>query len=114
MNWKEKYRSVQRGIQTHVGGDGNDGQKGSSKESRQALIGPCCLILCILAVLYGSFFTVDQGVRAVVLRVGEVKYVAEPGFHFKIPFIDSVIKMSVRTPKRNHHAPGLQQGHSGG
>lgn len=99
MSWKEKYRSVQRGIQTHVSGDGNEGQKGSSKEIRQALIGPCCLMLCILTVLYGSFFTVDQGVRAVVLRFGEVRYVAEPGFHFKIPFIDSVIKMSVRTQK---------------
>lgn len=98
-SWKKRYRGIQRCIQTHVSGDGNEGQNGSSKESRQPIIGPCCLMLCIVTVLYGSFFTVDQGVRAVVLRVGEVKYVAEPGFHFKIPFIDSVIKMSVRTQK---------------
>jgi regulator of protease activity HflC (stomatin/prohibitin superfamily) len=41
-----------------------------------------------LSVVSGCFFNVDQNERAVVSRNGAFAYVAEPGLHFKIPFID--------------------------
>lgn len=57
------------------------------------------LFVISLPFLWGSFFTVDQGDRAVVLRMGAFKYIAEPGLHFKLPLLDSAIDMSVRTQK---------------
>jgi regulator of protease activity HflC (stomatin/prohibitin superfamily) len=53
-------------------------------------------VIAIMAVL-GSWYTVDQTERAVLLRNGAVVGTAQPGLGFKIPFIDSVEKISVRT-----------------
>lgn len=50
-----------------------------------------------LFVIGGSFYTVDQGDRAVVTRLGEVVAVADPGFHTKTPFMESAHDISVRT-----------------
>jgi regulator of protease activity HflC (stomatin/prohibitin superfamily) len=47
-------------------------------------------------IVGGSFYTVDQGERGVVLRNGAVVAVAEPGLGFKVPFIDTVNKISVQ------------------
>lgn len=100
MKWKEKYQRLQRGIHCRFGKDEKnvpgDSANGALKtRSREG----CALLLCLALLVYGSFFTVNQGVRGVVLRFGEVQYVAEPGFHFKVPIIDSVVRMSVRTQK---------------
>src|SRR5215475_12648687 len=52
-----------------------------------------------LIFLFGSGFTVDAGEEAVVLRLGAIQGTYGPGFHFKIPLIDSVRKMDVRVQK---------------
>lgn len=52
-----------------------------------------------LIVICMSYYTVDQGERTLVLRFGSIIKVAEPGFHFKIPFIDHTIDMNIRTQK---------------
>jgi regulator of protease activity HflC (stomatin/prohibitin superfamily) len=46
--------------------------------------------LFTISILGGSFFTVGQNERAVVTRNGAFSHIAEPGFHFKMPFIDGV------------------------
>lgn len=50
-----------------------------------------------LLVVGGSFYTIDQGERGVVLRTGAVASIAQPGLGFKLPFIDRVEKVSVQT-----------------
>jgi len=55
--------------------------------------------LLLAFVALGSWFTVDQGERGVVLRNGAFVRVAEPGLGFKTPFIESVVDMSIRTQK---------------
>lgn len=50
-----------------------------------------------ITVLFGSWYTVDEGERAVLTRNGAVIGVAEPGLGFKLPFIDSARKITVRT-----------------
>lgn len=51
----------------------------------------------ILAASFGSFYTIDQGERAVTLRNGAITGVAEPGLHFKVPFIDDYVRISTQT-----------------
>lgn len=51
----------------------------------------------ILFLVGGSFYTVDQGERAVVTRLGKVVGVSDPGFHAKSPFLDDTYDISVRT-----------------
>src|ERR1700732_1146072 len=50
-----------------------------------------------LIILLGSWYTVDQTERGVLLRNGAVIGTAQPGLGFKVPLIDSVEKISVRT-----------------
>jgi regulator of protease activity HflC (stomatin/prohibitin superfamily) len=53
-----------------------------------------------LTILGGSWYTVDQGDRGVILRNGAVTGIAEPGLGFKLPIFDSVIDISVRSNSR--------------
>lgn len=53
--------------------------------------------LIVLSFAGGTVYTIDQGERGVVLSYGQVKEIAEPGLHFKLPFVNKVIKIPVRT-----------------
>lgn len=61
-----------------------------------ALIGVAFIGLLGLLMFTGSFYTIDQTERGVLLRNGAARSLSEPGLHFKIPFIDSVEKITVR------------------
>lgn len=50
-----------------------------------------------LVVVLGSFYTVDQGERAVVLRNGAITDVADAGLHWKVPIIDRTVDIDVRS-----------------
>jgi regulator of protease activity HflC (stomatin/prohibitin superfamily) len=51
----------------------------------------------VLLLVLGSWYTVDQTERGVLLRNGAVVSTAQPGLGFKMPVIDTVQKISVRT-----------------
>lgn len=59
--------------------------------------GGAAALIAGLIVVGGSFFTVDAGERGVMLRNGAIVGVEEPGLGFKVPFIDSVVKVPIRT-----------------
>ena len=50
-----------------------------------------------LTVVGGSWFTVDQGELGVKLRNGALVGVAEPGLGFKMPIIDKVVDIDLRS-----------------
>jgi len=55
------------------------------------------LVVVALIVAYGTLFTVYQTRQALVVRLGEpVRVITEPGLHYKIPLIDSVITIDKR------------------
>ena len=63
-----------------------------------------CLAIGAITVFSG-WYTVNQGDRGILLRLGRVVEVSNPGFHFKIPWIDTVYDMSVRTIKITNTMP---------
>ncbi|MBI5262786.1 MAG: prohibitin family protein [Bradyrhizobium sp.] len=63
----------------------------------RSIIGGVFAILIILIIAVGSWYTVDQTERGVILRNGAVVGTAQPGLGFKIPVMDSVEKVSVKT-----------------
>ncbi|HKS18558.1 MAG TPA: prohibitin family protein [Bradyrhizobium sp.] len=63
----------------------------------RGLIAAAVAGLVIIAVILGSWYTVDQTERGVLLRTGAVIGTAQPGLGFKVPFIDAVEKISVKT-----------------
>jgi len=52
--------------------------------------------LIALTVLGGSWYTVDQGERGVILRNGAITGTADPGLGFKLPIVDKVVDIDVR------------------
>jgi regulator of protease activity HflC (stomatin/prohibitin superfamily) len=63
-------------------------------------LGPAGLVIAgivVLTIVFGSWYTVDQTQRAVLLRFGAVISVVQPGLHFKLPWIESVQKIDMQT-----------------
>lgn len=55
------------------------------------------VVVLVFSLFFGSWYTIDQGERGVILRNGAYTGVAEPGLGFKFPFIDSVQEISVQS-----------------
>jgi regulator of protease activity HflC (stomatin/prohibitin superfamily) len=53
--------------------------------------------IIVLALLLGSWYTVNQTERGVLLRNGAVIGTSQPGLGFKLPLFDTVEKVSVKT-----------------
>jgi regulator of protease activity HflC (stomatin/prohibitin superfamily) len=64
---------------------------------KQCIVGAVSLIL-LYAVL-SSFYTVQSGQRAIVFTWGEVTSVQAEGLRFKLPFMQSIEKVDIRTRK---------------
>jgi len=70
------------------------------KQKMNAIVGTSAAVvagLIALTVVGGSWYTVDQGERGVVLRNGALTGTAEPGLGFKMPLIDRVVDIDVRS-----------------
>ncbi len=59
------------------------------------------IITAVVAVIifFSSVYTVNEGHIGIVKRFSEAKEQVNPGLHFKVPFIDSVEEIEVRTRK---------------
>jgi len=61
--------------------------------------GVVAIVIALLVFAYSTYFTIDQGERGVILHWGSVAGEAEPGLHFKMPFMTTVAKISVQVQK---------------
>lgn len=64
-------------------------------------------ILGIAAVIavFSSVYTVEEGHIGIVKRFGEAKEQTPPGLHMKIPFVDSIEEIEVRTRINSESMP---------
>lgn len=84
----------------------NKGSQGDPKDrlggSIASVIG---IILIVASISLGSFTTIPAGYRGVVIRFGAVTgTILDEGLRTKLPFLDSVVKMSVQTQKYEANA----------
>lgn len=56
-------------------------------------------IIIILIAIFNSYYIVVEGHVGVIKRFGEAKHQENPGLHFKLPFIETVEMIEVRTRK---------------
>ena len=72
-------------------------------QDQKASSGPILLgiiaTLGAVAIGFGSVYTVNEGHIGIVKRFSEAKQQVSPGLHFKLPLIDSVEQLEVRTRK---------------
>lgn len=64
------------------------------------------LALLLVVTAFSSFYTVDANEQAVVLRFGQYRSTQAPGAHFRLPFIDKVLKVSVA--EQQLRLPGIE------
>ena len=58
------------------------------------------VLIIVIGIIAGSFATIPAGHRGVVIRFSAVTgTILDEGLQTKLPFIDSVVKMSVQTEK---------------
>jgi modulator of FtsH protease HflK len=57
-------------------------------------LGIVFVVLIIMVILGGSFYTINEQEQAVLTTFGVAKPVQDPGLHFKIPFIQKVEKVN--------------------
>ena len=79
----------------------NKGSQGDPKARFQGSLGSIIGVVVIVAsIIAGSFTTIPAGHRGVVIRFSAVTgSILGEGLKTKLPFIDSVVKMSVQTQK---------------
>ena len=63
------------------------------------------LVIIIFQVVYSSFYTIKPGERGVVLRFGKYSKTAPPGLNFKIPLVDTVVKVDIETVRKEEICP---------
>lgn len=61
------------------------------------LIAHIIIAMIFILSFFGTWGIVDEGERGVRVRTGNVVGTVDPGFYFKLPFIEKVPKISVRT-----------------
>lgn len=54
------------------------------------------VFIAFFGVVFGGWFTVEQGERVIVTTNGAVSYVAGPGMHLKMPFFQSTARISIQ------------------
>lgn len=59
-------------------------------------------VIFLILFIFSSFFSVDEGARGVVLRNGAFIRIAEPGLGWKMPFVDDVIEISIKSYARSY------------
>jgi len=88
------------------GGGEQTPQRGTPQASTPNLasIVPKVLVVVGLLVLFnlvsGSFYTIEPGERGVILRLGKFQTLTNPGLNFKIPLVDTLIKVDVETVRK--------------
>jgi regulator of protease activity HflC (stomatin/prohibitin superfamily) len=75
------------------------GSGGGRARAFVVLLGIAVLVLLGLSIVFGSWYTIDQRERGVILRNGKLIGTALPGLGFKIPFIDTIVKISLETQR---------------
>jgi regulator of protease activity HflC (stomatin/prohibitin superfamily) len=65
-------------------------------------LGAAALVIAVTS--FGSFFVVDQGERGIVVRSGKVTAVHDAGLYYKMPFIDSVETIDIRSKAKQYES----------
>jgi regulator of protease activity HflC (stomatin/prohibitin superfamily) len=69
------------------------------KRNLKKIIFGVLFVFIIIPTIFSGFYTVDEGHVGIVKRFSKAQSQVDPGLHFKIPFIDGVQELEIRTRK---------------
>ena len=88
------------------GGSDNGPQRGEPQNPSPSLASVLPKVVTVIGILLlfnvvtGSFYTIEPGERGVILRFGKFLALTNPGLNFKIPLVDTLIKVDVETVRK--------------
>ena len=85
----ESFRNRRNGFET-VGANG----KPINGASAGKIIGIAAAVIVALILVFGSTYQIGEQEQAVLITFGQATAVTEPGLHFKIPFVQKVVKVN--------------------
>lgn len=91
---KEEFKDLMRILSERLAG-GRGGEPGRGFNPLKTLALPAAALLLVLAG-FSSIYTVEPSEEAVILRLGRYAGTESPGLHFKLPFIDRVVKVKTK------------------
>ncbi len=56
--------------------------------------------IILFQIVYSSFYTIEPGEQGIVLRFGKYTRTTEPGLHFKMPYVEDMVKVDVKTVRK--------------
>ena len=101
------------GVPGDEGGQGPAGGPPKRLFGGMGKIAIIILAIILFQVVNASYYTIKPGERGVVVRFGKYSKTASPGLNFKIPLVDSLIKVDIETVRKEEfgfrtRAPGRQ------
>jgi regulator of protease activity HflC (stomatin/prohibitin superfamily) len=72
------------------------------------MIATALTVLVLIVVVFGSFGTIAAGERGVKTRLGAIVGVVDPGLYFKLPILEKVTRMEVKTRTVNYDKNGAE------
>jgi regulator of protease activity HflC (stomatin/prohibitin superfamily) len=67
------------------------------------------ILILVLIIVFTGVYEVEAGNIGVVTRFGAINRVAYPGINFKLPFIEKVVPLSIRTQKDEVPATAMSE-----
>jgi len=104
---EELIAALLKKIKDSFEGGGSAGQQGGDPLSPSPGLGSVLPkvatvigILVVLNTFTSSFYTIEPGERGVILRLGKIQGLTNPGLNFKIPLLDTLIKVDVEKVRK--------------
>jgi membrane protease subunit HflK len=63
-------------------------------------VGLIIAAVILFQVVYSAFYTIEPGEQGIVLRFGQYSRTTQPGLHFKVPYVEDMIKVDVETVRK--------------
>jgi membrane protease subunit HflK len=104
---EELIAALLKKIKDSFEGGGSSGQQGGEPgdmpSGMGSILGKVVTVigvLVLLNILSSSFYTIEPGERGVILRLGKIRGITNPGLNFKAPLLDTLIKVDVETVRK--------------
>jgi modulator of FtsH protease HflK len=89
-----------KGAKKEVQPNGGDSEPPPNIVAGLGKIALLILAIVILRGVFSSFYTIEPGEQGVVLRFGKYTRTAEPGLNFKIPYMEDMVRVDVKTVRK--------------
>ena len=82
--------------------DGKKPQPGNETNFLAGIGKVAAIIIAVVLfqIIYSAFYTIEPGEQGIVLRFGQYTRTTQPGLHFKIPYVEDMIKVDVETVRK--------------